>query len=238
MKNLKFKSKLNSIFIHIPKTAGITIYESILELDKKFGWFLGSEFDENQDKSLHKFNNIGSIMLGHIWYKALIDANYLDNKFFKQSFKFCFVRNPYDRLVSLYKYHQINKRLNLNFDNFVKILYQEYKNKRIPPVGLYNIKTFNKQSSLYHKNIYGNQYNSMIKWIPRDIGFIGRFENIEKDINELIKILGYKGSFINILKLNSTKKEDYTLYYKNKNTIKYISKIYKYDIIRFGYNFI
>jgi hypothetical protein len=45
---------------------------------------------------------------------------------------------------------------------FVKILYDEYKNKRIPPIGLYNIKTFAKDSKLYHKNIYGNQYNSMV----------------------------------------------------------------------------
>lgn len=71
-----------------------------LNLDKNFGWFLGSEFDEHQDKSLHKFNNFGSIMLGHIWHKSLIESNYLDKKFFKQSFKFCFVRDPYDRIVS------------------------------------------------------------------------------------------------------------------------------------------
>jgi hypothetical protein len=127
--------------------------------------------------------------------------------------------------------------LNLNFDDFVKILYHEYKNKKIPPIGLYNIKTFNNDSKLYHKNIYGNQYNSMSKWIPKDIGYIGRFEYFERDINELINILGYKGPYVNIPKTNSTKEEDYTTYYKNKETIKYVSKIYKYDIMRFGYTF-
>jgi len=231
---MKFIPLIDTIFIHIPKTAGITIYESILDLDRFFGWFLGSEND-NVDKSLTKVNTSGATMLGHIYWKSLIESEYLNLKYFKSSFKFCFVRNPYDRLVSLYKYHRVYKHLKLEFDEFVKLLFDEFKLKRVPPIGLYNIKTFNKDSPLYHPQIYGNQYNEMIKWIPPNIGYIGRLENFDSDINELLKILGYTGKPIDIPKLNYTKTDDYMNYYKNKQTIKYVSIIYRHDIRRFGY---
>ena len=234
---MKFKPLINTIFIHIPKTAGITIYESILDLDRFFGWFLGSE-NNNGDKSLTKANTCGATMLGHIYWKSLIESEYLNLKYFKSSFKFCFVRNPYDRLVSLYKYHRVYKHLKLEFDEFVKLLFDEFKLKRVPSIGLYNIKTFNKDSQLYHPQIYGNQYNEMIKWIPPNIGYIGRLENFDSDINELLRILGYDGKPIDIPKLNYTKTDDYMNYYKNEQTIKYVSIIYRHDIRRFGYKFL
>jgi hypothetical protein len=234
----KFTPIINSLFIHIPKTAGMTIYDTILNLKRTFGWFIGSEFDEKQDKSINKIESNGSYTLGHINYKSWIDEKYLDKKFFKTSFKFCFVRNPYDRLVSLYNYHQVKKKLNLDFDDFIKCLYYEYKHKRIPPVGLYNIKTFHKDSKLYHKSIYGNQYNLMIKWIPRDIGFIGRQETFNSDMDQLIRILGFTGPQLETKIVNYSKHENYISYYTNKQTINYVSKMYKKDIQRFGYTFL
>ena len=235
----KYNPSIDTIFIHIPKTGGITIYESILELDRFFGWFLGIDNPSSkEDTSIRIANNKQSTMLGHIYYKTLIEEKYLNIDYFKKSFKFCFVRNPYDRLVSLYKYHRIQKNLNLNFHEFVKILYEEYKLKRIPSIGLYNIKTFNKDSKLYHPKIYGNQYNEMIRWIPRDIGFVGRFENFDNDLYSLIKILGANPKDFTIPKLNYTKSDNYLDYYTNRETIRYVSIIYRHDLRRFGYSFL
>ncbi len=232
--NLKFKPTIDCVFVHIPKTAGITLYESIFELDRSFGWFLGSDEHKGSDIKLEKMKKSGGVMLGHIYYKSLLEKDYLDKTFFNNSFKFCFVRNPFARLVSLYKYHQVKNRLKLEFDDFVKLLYQEWKDNKIPPIGLYNIKPFNKSSKLYHKDIYGNQYNQMIDWIPNNIGFIGRLEYFDEDVNKLLNILGYTGK-INIPKLNTTKEVDYKEYYKNKDTINKTLEIYKDDINRFGY---
>ena len=236
MSNLKFKPLINTIFVHIPKTAGMSLFDSVLQLDKFFSWFLGLN-KSIEDEQLNKFDHLKTISLGHLSYKSLLDSNLMDIKYFKRGFKFCFVRNPYDRLVSLYNYHRIEKRLGYDFDTFVKLLYEEFKAKKVPPIGLYNVKTFNKDSPLYHYQIYGNQYNQMTKWIPPDIGFIGRFENLESDINQVLCILGYTGPLVNIPKLNSSKKEkqSYKDYYKSEQTIKYVKAIYKKDINRFGY---
>jgi hypothetical protein len=157
-------------------------------------------------------------------------------KYYKNGFKFCFVRNPFDRLVSLYNYHKVQKRLGFDFDTFVKLLYEEFKNKKVPSVGLYNVRTFNKDSPLYHPFIYGNQYNQMIKWIPREIGYIGRFENLEYDVNQILIILGYTGPTINVPTINVSKKYKPTKdYYTDEQTLKYVRAIYKKDLIRFGY---
>lgn len=232
---LHFKPIVNSLFIHIPKTAGMTVFSNVLNLDRSFGWFLGDSTKKGEDVELKKMKTSGGVMLGHISYKEALKENILNKDFFNHSFKFCFVRNPYARLVSLYKYHKIKINLDLLFNEFVELLYQEYKLKRIPPVGLYNIKTFDKKSNLYHKEIYGNQYNQMIDWIPCNIGYIGRIENFDHDMNNILQILGYHGTPYISPKINTTKEDDYVQYYLNKKIKDYVSEMYKDDIKRFGY---
>jgi Sulfotransferase family/Core-2/I-Branching enzyme len=235
LEKLNFKPMVNTVFIHIPKTAGMSIYESVLDLDRSFGWFLGDPTKKGKDVELHKMKTSGGVMLGHISYQSALNEKILNEAFFKHSFKFCFVRNPYARLVSLYKYHRVKDRLNLSFDDFVELLYEEYKNKKIPPIGLYNIKSFDKKSKLYHHQIYGNQYNQMIDWIPCDIGYIGRVETFDEDMNHILRVLGYHGPMYISPKINTTKEDDYVQYYVNKKTEEYASIMYKDDIQRFGY---
>jgi hypothetical protein len=233
--HLNFKPIVNSLFVHIPKTGGMSIFESVLNLDRSFGWFLGDPTKKGEDVELKPMKKSGGVMLGHISYKSALKEKILDEDFFNHSFKFCFVRNPYARLVSLYKYHKIKERLNLLFDEFVELLYDEYKKKTIPPIGLYNIKTFDKKSKLYHKEVSGNQYNQMIDWIPCNIGYIGRIENFDDDMNHILRVLGYRGPSYISPKINTTKEDDYSTYYKNKKTKQYASEIYRDDIQRFGY---
>lgn len=232
---LHFKPIVNSLFIHIPKTAGMTIYTSVLDLDRSFGWFLGDPTKKGSDVELKKMKTSRGVMLGHISYKEALKEKILNEDFFNHSFKYCFVRNPYARLVSLYKYHNIKIKLNLLFDEFVELLYQEYKLNRIPPVGLYNIKSFDKKSKLYHKEVSGNQYNQMIDWIPCNIGYIGRVEQFDDDMNHILRILGYHGPPYISPKINTTKEDDYVQYYIHKKTKDYVSELYKDDIHRFGY---
>ena len=59
MDKLPYKPLGDCIFIHIPKTAGISIYESVLSLDRPFDWFYGLNHDYlNQ---LMKDKNLKSI---------------------------------------------------------------------------------------------------------------------------------------------------------------------------------
>ena len=221
-----FVPTIECIFIHIPKTAGMTIFETILKLDRPFGWFLGVDKKE----TLHEMTE-GSTLLGHISYKAALTSKKMNRDYWKRSFKFTFVRNPYDRLVSLYEYHRISKVLKLTFDAFVYELYHS----DVPEVGLYNVKNFAKNSVLYHKSVFGNQYNPMVDWIPDDIGFIGRLEFFEEDMNHLLCILGYEGKPESFARKNYSTHATYLDYYKNPDTISYVNKMYDKDFKRFGY---
>jgi hypothetical protein len=265
---LPYKPSGDCVFIHIPKTAGISIYESVLELERPFDWFFGlnSKYlnqvlkDTKKLKSIHSRidkakssirsmlneSNIrpwplkGSSMLGHIHYQALIKDNKLDKEYFMRSFKFAFVRNPYDRLVSLYKYHRIQKIFDIDFDSFVQILSQEFDAGRVPPVGLYNIQPFPETSPLHHLAVYGNQYNPMVDWLPEDFQdtvLICYLETFEQDIDKLLNMVGFQGTRNAVPKKNKSKYEDNFIdFYKKQETIALVNKIFKKDFDAFGYD--
>jgi hypothetical protein len=48
MTNLKFKPFINSFFVHIPKCAGMTIYDSVLDLDRYLVGFLDLSLMKNK----------------------------------------------------------------------------------------------------------------------------------------------------------------------------------------------
>jgi hypothetical protein len=268
-KDLHFKPDGDCIFIHIPKTAGISIYESVLDLKRPFDWFYGldqiylkaladelqvmlkknpdskmakkdllSIRDKMRQSKLHHWPKHGASILGHFHYLSLIKAGKLDKDYFDRALKFAFVRNPYDRLVSLYKYHRIQKLLGFNFDDFVEHLSQEFQNDTLPPVGLYNIKPFAETSPLFHLDIYGNQYNPMINWLPNDQNvLICYLETFEDDIDKLLNMMGFEGKRDPVPRKNKSRYDDnYLDFYTNHKTIDLVNKMYHLDFIHFGYD--
>lgn len=241
MTDLHFKPQGDCIFLHIPKTAGISIYESVIVFQRNFGWFYGTERQHQRkhmknELHLNKFPTKGATMLGHFHYQALMDANILNPRYFHQSFKFTFVRNPYDRLVSLYNYHQIKKKINLEFDDFVEILHEDFKENRVPPVGLYNIKSFPETSPLHHPQIHGNQYNPMVDWLPKEDVLVCYLETFEQDIDKVLNIIGFEGKREKVPRKNVSKNEKHFMeYYSKRETIDRVNQIYKADFEAFGY---
>lgn len=264
MDTLPYKPPGDCVFIHIPKTAGISIYESVLDIQRPFDWFYGLHLNHilkdpkklktihpNMDRakslvksmihesSIRSWPLHGPSMLGHIHYQALIEEKKLDKTYFKNAFKFTFVRNPYDRIVSLYKYHRIQKLLGLDFDTFVQILSQEFQAGRVPPVGLYNIQPFPESSPLHHLTIYGNQYNPMVDWLPNDFHqtvLICYLETFEQDIDKLLSMVGFQGTRSVVPKKNQSKYEDnYMDFYTKRDTIERVNQLYKEDFESFGY---
>lgn len=100
------------IFVHIPKAAGISIEQVFLDA-------LGLDFAHRDSLLLGIANRDGKgpKILSHLTAREYVECGYVSQGTFDAYFKFTFVRNPYDRVYSFYKYFGFANLI--SFDRFV-----------------------------------------------------------------------------------------------------------------------
>jgi hypothetical protein len=192
--------KYKCIFIHIPKTAGKSI-EVALE-----GRTI---IDPHFNKIFPK-------------YKGPIKA-YGD--FYRRYFKFAFVRNPWDRLVSVYHYY-LNGGNKTSTDRKIQ--------KNIPRTFrefVLNLKFFTHSYILAHlieqADYIADGNDNML------VDFVGKYESLEKDFQRVCKKIGLKS---NLHHLNQSGHYHYSKYYDSE-TKEIIGAMYRRDIKLFNYKF-
>lgn len=133
-------------------------------------------------------------------------------------FKFAFVRNPWDRVVSTY----CNKVLT---------------RKHLPFQACYG-KSFDYFVDFIDKqDLVNTDVHIMLqtKLIPLNfVDFIGRFEQFTDDLQVVLQVIGLEG--IDIPHINASTHSHYSHYYSER-TKKIIGKKYKADIDAFDYAF-
>lgn len=184
------------IFIHIPKTGGTSVSNS-LSLRRSMG---GRHMTAIQTRDMY------------------------GQEIFDNAWKFTFIRNPWDRMVSVFHYYkhgleQENKQIrqglaNVEFDEFLK----EHKT-------LFQ----------WSKSLFKNQ----LDWITDNKGnvmvdYIARFENYAKESEFILERSGIGTSVRHDRK--SKRDSDYKTYYTNE-TKDIVAKIYNKDIEFFNYDF-
>lgn len=201
------------IFIWIPKCAGTTISKHF-NLERQVG----------NEGFNYSFNNNNNVTFGHADINILINKKILSKTFYQNCFKFCVVRNPYDRAVSLFHYQKLNDKF--SFDDWINYL---YNNRDTIPK--------NTDRNLVRKTI-NNQWNLMSSWIPHDIDKIYFFEDgISNIIKSIVSEIQGNEKPRNVITYNTSKHKDYREYYKtNPKTAEYVYEIYEKDFIRFNYN--
>lgn len=146
--------------------------------------------------------------------------------YFDTAFKFSFVRNPFDWIVSLYEFI----RNNPNHDN-----YEEVKNLNFSDFCSWNIKNIKDKK----ENPNGN-FNTLTEFLFDKNGellvdFVGKIENYDEDIKVILKRLKIPEQ--KMPKINtSNRKPDYKDYYDDK-TIKLVTDFFYYDLVNFNYKF-
>jgi hypothetical protein len=153
---------------------------------------------------------------------ALEIKNKIRDKRWNKKFKFAFVRNPWDKVVSHYSYRykrNVNnmKDDNIDFKKWVKLTYRD------------------KNPKYYHNP---KMYAPQMDWICNEKGeiiidFVGRFEKLNDDFQKVCKIIR-KNKELPHLRKSSHK--HYSEYY-DEETKKIIEKIFEKDIKEFGYKF-
>lgn len=232
------------IFVHIPKTGGMSIEKAFLES-------LGLRLHRGQNHSLILSYNSdplqGPPSLAHLAAGDYCAKSYVSSEIFETYFKFSFVRNPWSRMVSIYKHFEFHRYM--AFDRFVECqlpILQEIKTYFVMPQVNY---------------IYDEKGRKLVD-------FVGKFENIEEDfeyvrnkipqsLNNLAHInkspgphnwysrwnLKFVGKellkspkMIPKISLKAKQYSNYRDYYSSKTKLK-IEEIYAEDIETFDYTF-
>jgi hypothetical protein len=217
--NLFCKEK-NVLFVWLPKTAGSSIYHALRKSRYHCKKLINTEKNGVIESPYTDFKNMGTVTFSHTSIEALIQAGIINMEFLENSFKFCFVRNPWSRLVSLFFYRELQKRYQ-NFREFCLDL----QHWEIEPIGLYNVRL-------------NSQFNDQLSWLIDGKGrllvdFIGRFERLEEDFSRICRILGVKNS---LPLRNQSNHSGYKEYY-DEITIEIVRKKYIRDVKFFGYHF-
>ncbi len=185
------------IFVRVAKTASTSIIKLIPELQRCCSnW----KYDCNH------------IPVWHL--KENLDKNIIDTYF-----KFAFVRNPFERMVSVVKYanrwHR-NRGTNMHFE------FKEF------------VSSFNNKSNPTHlENVQSSKYGSQYDF-TRGCDFIGKFENLQEDFNIICDKIGIPRQQLS--HKNATNHKHYTEYYDDE-TRSIVAEKYAKDIEYFGYKF-
>jgi hypothetical protein len=196
--------KHNLFYIHIPKTAGTSI-EKALDMQKDECFY-----------SENRVNKTFKISPQHLCYLTL------DSFFnFKNFTLFTVVRNPFDRIVSEYKYiqHEENQYWNkfkkLKFDSFIQEVFSLDESER--------------------SGLFDDHFKPQYKFIEggEDKIQVFKYENIQ----EVFDWLNLKTNLVlNFPHERKSNKMHCSMYYKYKDTIDFVRNFYEKDFEIFNYS--
>lgn len=185
------------VFIHIPKNAGQSIEHVFLNL-------LNLTWDTRAPLLLRYNDNIelGPPRLAHLKAEEYVRYKYLTQDMFDDYFKFTFVRNPWSRMVSIYKHLGFNKKLEFNV--FLK--------------GTFKNTIFN------DKNWFVGPQSNFVYSENGDllVDFIGRFEDLQNSFEHVCKQIGLPAT--QVPHINESKENDSVFSRNPKNFVKNISR--------------
>jgi hypothetical protein len=177
----------------------------------------------------------GTEKLSHLSALEYVQCGHITQQEFSGYYKFSFVRNPWARLVSEYRYR--NFLSHKNFKDFVM-------NKLPAPGRDDKYRHIMPQTEM----LYDEAGNLLVD-------FVGKFEHLQHDFDQVCKHLGFEDS--SLPHINSSDKKSRELRRKVRNflhrndeselrnyvdfydteTRETVSKLYRADIENFGYNF-
>ena len=219
------------LFVHVPKTAGQSVEQFFMDR-------MGLDWDADRAEVLLGDNpdpSRGTQKLAHLSAWEYIDDGFIERDEFERLFRFSFVRNPYERMVSEYRYR--NYFHHHSFSDFVL--------NKLPQPG------------------WDDQYRHVMPQYDMLhapdgrllVDFVGRFESLQTDFDTVCARLGIEDSSLphrnpsnkksrnlkrrlrnTLFRNGENDKSHYTEFYDRK-TRDAVSRLYRKDIEAFEYEF-
>jgi hypothetical protein len=138
---------------------------------------------------------------------------------FNEYFKFSFVRNPWDKAVSQFSFMSARPDLMQYLGMHEGCSFKKYLDLIL------------KKKHVQWEEQYRFVYDENLELL---VDFLGRFENIQNDVMDILKRLGVECS--SIPHSNKSDRKKFTDYWDDE-AIEMVADIYKKDIDIFGYSF-
>lgn len=192
------------IFVAVPKTGTTSIQKFLLENDT------------TAKKNSVVINENIYIFKEHYTAKKIREILGVEYSNFKV---FGFMRDPYSRLVSSYHFYKNGEPLTINNKNpwpvYIRILFA-----RIFPFKVWVLLYPYKSNIEYLTNTNGNKI----------VNYIGRFENLNEDLKNIIDIIGLNFDTSKLQHINKSKHDYKEKYFKSKIFKKLVQMKIKRDI--------
>ncbi|MEE3370515.1 MAG: sulfotransferase family 2 domain-containing protein [Planctomycetota bacterium] len=203
------------IFIHVPKTAGRSLRTGLKP-------YAQNVHDYWLNRWVHRCGGRCNVIAPtkHRWLRSHTTAKrarcYYPRQLYEQYWKFAFVRNPWDWLVSYYHFvtshpnHRNHQKLSAlgSFENYIRTIAVKPK--------------------FQQKDFVTDRQGKLI------VNFIGRFETLQQSVSTINEQLGIQIDIGN--KRNTSRHRDYRTYYDSE-LIRIVQERYRPDIEFFGYQF-
>jgi hypothetical protein len=198
--------KYKCIFIHIPRTAGTAIEK----------WICGDDWWYIEKETKHLLAS---------------QAKKIYQEYWDSYFKFSFVRNPWDRMVSCLgayeDFFKISCKEFLNIDG--------YKKEFGYPITIENDYRFSKKNDIQLEK--HQEHSVYLNILDENLDFIGKFESLRKDTEFIKKRLKIEKDFPFTVKDGASKRKDkYQDYYDDKAR-RDVEELFRKDIKKFRYRF-
>lgn len=228
----------NFIYFRNPKTASHAILKYLDSQEvtlKNIPYNVESESYTGFLKTFYKFHLSGKLL------KREIDKN-----IYKDYFKFCFVRNPWDKMVSMWRYMERHTFLSyVNSKSFTGFARRKYSfwdknsgsnlneyveiNKLIPDKLTFDaflLYIFDSEMKVIFES--GSSFS-------KNADFIGKYENLKNDFDFICDKLKLPRTNLDVAN-KSDRNKDYRVYYNNR-TRDLVGDAFSEDIINFNYSF-
>lgn len=209
----------NALLVWIPKTAGTSLNSLLAKA--------GGQTFLSTTEARRYFRNRGIVTFGHISVPHLREAGIITDEFYNSALKFAFVRNPFDRAVSLFEYSRLIGKIpaSMGFPTFCQML----KDHAYEDIGDYN-----------HLGL--SQLNPQIRWLVGGKGelcadFIGRFESFAEDVQTVLRRLNLPVEISKVPHVNRTQRMATETYYCDAQ-VEAVQHAYRCDFEAFGYSLI
>lgn len=197
-----------AVFFHIPKTAGYAMEQ----------YFAPGDLDYKVYDPGCIFGMKGCLMTQHFPYSEMINLVPLD--LLREYFKFAFVRNPWDRLLSAYAYlKDMHDRLYGGFEQWLSFVCSQVRERKYEPGAHHAPQT----DYLLHE---GSEV----------LDFVGRYENLQQDFATVCSRLGVAGGPLPVRNKSFLKTGHYSMFY-NQAMVDLVGETYHQEIALLGYTF-